>query len=414
MPSRFRPMLAALPLLLAASCGHDPITGPITELPRPLTAAEAQLVATDNRFALKLFREVAAEQDPSRNLFISPLSVAMALGMTLNGAAGTTYDSMRLALELGGLTPPEINQSYRSLIGLLRGLDPGVDFTLANSIWYRQEYTFEPAFLDTNRVYFDARIQGLDFAAPSAPGTIDGWVSEQTRGRIASIAPNPLPPDAIMFLINAVYFKGDWTERFERARTQDAPFRRRDGSTTTVRMMSHAGEVQVGLAREGSVQVLDLPYAGGAFSMTIAMPDDPAAIDSLVANLTLDQWGGWIGALDSAEILVSMPRFTLTSDLTLNDVLASLGMQVAFCGPWVTDFSRMIRSVDACISNVKHKTFVDVNEEGTEAAAATSVEIGVTSAPQAVIVDRPFVFVIRERFSGTILFIGKVVDPSAG
>ena len=116
---------------------------------------------------------------------------------------------MRLALELGGLTPEEINQSYRSLIDLLRGLDPGVDFTLANSIWYRQEYTFEPAFLDTNRVYFDARIQGLDFAAPSAPGTIDAWVSEQTRGRIASIAPDPLPPDAIMFLINAVYFKGD-------------------------------------------------------------------------------------------------------------------------------------------------------------------------------------------------------------
>ncbi|MDP3775044.1 MAG: serpin family protein [Gemmatimonadales bacterium] len=413
MPSRFRSILCALPLLLAASCGHDPVTGPIVALPRPLTVAEGRLVATDNRFALKLFRQVAAEGDPSENLFISPLSIAMALGMTLNGAAGTTYDSMRLALELGSLTPAEINQSYRSLIELLRGLDPGVDFTLANSIWYREEYTFEPAFLDTNRVYFDARIQGLDFAAPSAPGTIDAWVSEQTRGRIASIAPNPLPPDAIMFLINAVYFKGDWTERFERARTQDAPFRRRDGSTTTVRMMSHAGEVQVGLAREGSVQVLDLPYAGGAFSMTIAMPDDPAAIDSLVANLTLDQWGGWIGALDSAEILVSMPKFVLTSDLTLNGALSALGMGVAF-SPQDADFSRMLGSRGPYITNVKHKTFVDVNEEGTEAAAVTSVGIGVTSAPQAIIVARPFVFVIRERFSGTILFIGKVVDPAAG
>jgi serpin B len=147
--------------------------------------------------------------------------------------------------------------------------------------------------------------------------------------------------------------------------------------------------------------------------MTIVMPDDPAGLDALVDSLNGDRWSGWMDALDSTRLVVSMPRFTVASDLTLNDALAALGMPTAFCGPWVTDFSRMITGVAACISNVKHKTWVEVNEEGTEAAAATSVEIGVTSAPQAIVVDRPFVFAIRERFSGTILFIGKVVDPAA-
>ncbi|MBI1723465.1 MAG: serpin family protein, partial [Gemmatimonadetes bacterium] len=298
MTPRFRPTLCALALLLAAGCGHEPITGPITDLPRPLTAAEARLIATGNRFALRLFREVAAGQDPAKNLFVSPLSVAMALGMTLNGAAGATYDAMRQTLALDDLTQAEINQSYWGLIDLLRRLDPNVDFTLANSIWYRQEFTFEQAFLDTNRLYFDSRIEGLDFAAPSAPETIDAWVREQTRGRIASIAPNPIPRDAIMYLINAVYFKGAWTKQFEKSRTRDAPFRRRDGSIRPAPMMSHAGEVSVQLAADAAVQVVDLPYGGGAYSMTIVMPNDAAGIDALVAGLTAEQWNAWMGALD--------------------------------------------------------------------------------------------------------------------
>ena len=411
--SPFPSALLALGAVIASGCGREPITGPITSLPRPLSAAEAQLVGAGNQFAIRLFREVAAAGDPTANLFISPLSVSLALGMTLNGAAGATYDSMRQALALDGMGEAEINRSYRDLIALLRGLDPRVDFTLANSIWYRQGYTFEPAFLDTNRVYFDARIESLDFAAASAPQTIDAWVREQTRSRITTIAPNPIPSDAIMYLINAVYFKAVWTERFDAALTRDASFRRTDGSSVSVRMMSRQSESHAGAARYGTVQLLDLPYAGGAYRMTIAMPDEPAAIDSLLADLTLDRWIEWVGALDSAELFVSLPRFALSSDISLVDALTALGMGVAFSAQ-DADFSRMLGARGPYITNVKHKTWVEVNEEGTEAAAATSVGVGVTSVSPSVTVDRPFIFVIRERLSGTILFIGKVVDPTAG
>lgn len=407
----------AIALVLLACGPEGPVTAPapITALPRALTSAERDLIAIDNRFALTLLGRVTAGQAPAENLFLSPLSVAMALAMTYNGAAGATEDAMRATLGLEGMTVAEANEAYRGLIALLRGLDPRVQFTLANSIWYRQGFAVEQPFLDATQAFYDARVAPLDFTSPTAAQTINGWVSAQTQGRITEIVEPVLPDFAMMYLINAIYFKGDWTQQFDRRHTAPRPFRLADGSTVAVPTMTHGREADVRVYRDGAVEVLDLPYGGRAFSMTIVMPAEPAGIDALVAGLTLEQWDGWIAGLDSAESEVYLPKFVLSSDLLLNSTLDALGMGIAFdCDPpEMADFTRMHVPQEVCITRVKHKSFVDVNEEGTEAAAVTAVEVGVTSAPLPIVVDRPFLFAIREALSGTILFVGVMRNPAS-
>ncbi len=409
-----RTLALALLASAAVACGDGP-AGPITDLPRPLTSGEAQLVAADNGFAFRLLGTIAAA-DAGANLFISPLSVGMALGMAYNGAAGGTADAMRLTLGFDGLTQDEINTSYRSLIDLLRGLDPSVEFAIANSVWYRPDFALDSAFLDRTERYFDAAVRPLDFASPDAAPTINRWVSDATHARITEIVDSPIPPDAIAYLINAIYFKGSWTSQFPRDATRPGPFHRADGTSRDVPMMRTPEPIPVRHAWTGAAEVLDLPYGGGAYSMTIVLPAAGVALDSMVGTLTQAQWDGWIGALDSTALLVTMPKFQLEYEKSLVDALEVLGMKVAFCRnipAFSPDFTAMYPPGGACISNVKHKTWVDVNEEGTEAAAVTSVEVGVTSAPPSITVDRPFLFAIRERLSGTILFIGAIADPGA-
>ena len=414
MNLHFRPLLALSIVAVLAACGGEPPTGPIESLPRPLTQAETQLIEADNRFAIGLFRESLRQESETANVFVSPLSFAMALGMTFNGADGVTEAGMRQALSLGTLTREEINAGYRGLIDLLRGLDPNVRFAIANSIWYRNTYQFDPAFLATNRSYFDARITALDFAAPGAADLINAWVNDATAGRIPEIVSPPIPDFMIMYLINAVYFKANWTRRFDPARTQSAPFYLAGGGSVQVPLMTHGGAVELGYYVDTAVTVVDLPYGGGAFSMTVILPRQGYPLDSVAGGLTSEQWNSWVVGLNRTELFLSLPRFTLRYDLDeAIAVLRSLGMTSAFCDDAAFDFTRMDPSGEACISEVKHKTFVLVDESGTEAAAATSVGVGVVSAPPSVVVDRPFLFAIRERFSGTILFIGRMMNPAA-
>lgn len=397
----------------ALSCGEGP-TPPIEDLPRPLTAGEAQLVAADNAFAFRLLGGIAPT-DTATNLFISPLSVGMALGMAFNGAAGGTADAMRQTLGFDGLTRDEINASYRSLIDLLRNLDPSVEFAIANSVWYRSTLTLDSAFLDRTARYFDAAVRPLDFASPDAAATINQWVSDATHARITEIVDPPIPDSMVAYLINAIYFKGTWTYQFPRDATRPGPFHRADGTTRDVPIMHTPKPIPVQYARTSEAEILDLPYGRGAYRMTIVLPGSGVALDTLVDTLTQQQWDGWVAALDSTELLVALPRFQMEYGRSLLDPLEALGMSVAICrdqGPgMVADFSDMYPG--ACISDVKHKTWLDVNEEGTEAAAVTSVEIGLTSAPAGIVIDRPFLFAIREALSGTVVFLGKIGDPGA-
>lgn len=377
--------------------------------PRPLTTTEEALVAADNSFGFKLFT-VVNKDETSKNVFISPVSVSMALGMTLNGANGNTRDAMVQTLEFTGMTEADINASYKSLITLLTGLDPTVKFQIANSIWYRPDLNVEQAFKDVNKQYFNAEISSLNFADPNAANTINSWVDRSTNGRIKEIVPNPIPREMVMYLINAIYFKGTWTYRFDPNATLDDFFTLPDGSRKPCKMMSQKAKFRY--LSNDQLQAIDLPYGDAGFSMTILLPKAGTNIDDFAGKLTQQQWSDWTGSLQTKEGDLFLPKFKLEYDKKLNDVLKVMGMAIAFSTS-DADFTRIDKQGGLFISEVKHKTFVQVDEEGTEAAAVTSVGIGRTSIGDnfTMRVDRPFVFVIRENNSGTILFIGKIVEP---
>jgi serpin B len=409
---RLRGLVALFAVTAACSDPNAPSGSAtrITALPRALSAGEQALIGASNTFGFSLLRELDRTRGDS-NIFMSPLSASMALGMTMNGAANQTFDEMRSALGFGTRPSAEINASYRSLIDMLRGLDRTVDFRIANSIWYRAGFPFETAFLDESRQFFDARVAGLDFASPTAVPTINGWVKESTNGKIETIIDGPISGDAVMYLINAIYFNGSWTTRFDKNQTRQESFTTVAGATAPIAMMRLTDTIRVG--ETADAQVVDLPYGGGAFAMTILLPKPGKSIASFVSSLSAESWASSVAGLTGRQIELQMPKFTMRWEAVLNDPLNALGMRQAFV-PGGADFTRMSSAGrQLYIDVVKQRSFVDVHEEGTEAAAVTSVEIRVTSigGPQVIRIDRPFVFAIRERLSGTVLFLGKIVRP---
>jgi serine protease inhibitor len=406
-----RYLLAAAMTLAACS----PSTGPggpppqLTELPRALTVHEARVSRAANQFALDLFKRLNAAQ-PGENVFVSPLSVSFSLGMTMNGADGTTLDEMRSTLGFGTAELAEINEGYRGLMALERGLDESTTFQIANSVWYRQTYAFRQTFIDQVKQTFDADVRASPFDATTI-ATVNAWVSEKTNGKIPTILES-IEDDNVMFLINAIYFKGSWREQFDPAKTMDATFQSLTGPQT-VRMMNRPKDFgTIRYASTSTATIGELIYGNGAFVMTILMPNSGSEIGALAAGLDTAAWTSFLAQLRDTKFQVALPKFTLSYERELKDDLIALGMRVPFEGAQA-NFSRMSAHVtpsqNLYISFVKHKTFVDVNEEGTEAAAVTNTGVSVTSLPPCLCVDRPFVFAIRERFSGTILFLGKMV-----
>jgi len=407
---------AALAVLAVAACSGifddgsaEPAPPEITQLPRALSAGEEAVIRGGNLFGLALLREIV-EADPEESHFISPLSASMALGMALNGADGETFSEMRSALGFGELGREEVNRSYRELIQLLGGLDSSVDFTLANAVWHHRDWTLRPTFREVVESAFGAEVTAADFRAPDTPRRIDDWVRHATRDRIDGIAPHPIPEDAVAYLLNAIHFKGDWTEQFDPARTRDAPFHLEDGTTRPIRLMMREGKVGVGYWQ--GHQVADLPYGGKAWSMTLVLPAPGTRLRDLVASLDAAGWHALLDTLQPREgIQVGLPRFGLKWEGALNEPLIRLGMESAF-NPSRADFSRLFQEEERLyITAVRQKTFLRVDEEGTEAAAVTSVEVGVTSLPPSFIADRPFLLAIRERHSGTLLFLGAIAEP---
>lgn len=391
-------------------CLDNPVS-PEERNPSQLTMAERNVTQSDNNFGFKLLKEIVTEEE-NENIFISPLSVSMALGMTYNGANGSTQKAMQETLGLSGLTLQEVNESYKSLIELLTELDPEVKFQIANSIWYRKMFPVEDEFINLNKTYFDAEVTGLDFSKPDALNTINGWVNDKTNGKIEKIV-DKINPLTMMFLINAIYFKGTWTYEFDPALTSDAVFTLPDGSQKPCRMMSQENEFQY--FENEDFQAIDLPYGDGDFRMTVFLPRPNKDVDSLITELNQENWNKWINSLSKRKLTLQLPKFTLRYKIELNDVLKALGMEIAF-SPQQADFTEMYKEEEVLenlyISKVKHKTFVKVDEEGTEAAAVTSVEMELTSVGTFMRIDRPFMFAIREHNSGTILFIGKIIEPT--
>ncbi len=416
MFKRLRKSLVALPLAAMLVACDDPsapdgLPPVISALPRQLTSVEAEMVNASNTFGFNLLKQVNTSFADS-NVFLSPLSASMALGMTMNGAEGTTFDEMRSALGFGPRSYQELNTAYQSLIALLRDLDPGVEFKIANAIYYDVVdigAAIEPTFLSESHEYFDAEVKGLDFRRPETVDTVNAWAAQQTNGRIPKII-DQIQAQIVMLLMNAIYFKGDWRAAFKESETSDQPFHALRGSDVSVRMMRREGGFRSG--RISNATVAELPYGGDAFVMTILLPDEGVNINTFVAGLNATSWQQSTANLHDAEADLYVPKFRLAWEDTLNDELKALGMRQAFRENEAR-FTRISRSMGdkLYIDFVKQKAFVDVNEVGTEAAAVTVVGIGVTSAPVPVRMDRPFVFAIRERLSGSVLFLGKIVEP---
>ncbi|MEO6525083.1 MAG: serpin family protein [Gemmatimonadaceae bacterium] len=374
-------------------------------LPRPLTAGESKVVTAANDFSFALFRRLSAAQKDS-NVFTSPLSASMALGMAMNGAAGTTYDQMKSALAFGSASEQEINGSYKSLITLLRGLDPAVDFRIANSIWSRTGFPVKQTFIDATTSAFDAKVTALDFASATAPATINDWVSGATAGKIPKII-DRIGGDDVMFLINAIYFKGSWREKFALADTRDAQFRGVAGSQP-IKLMHRTGNM--GALYTPDFIAVDMPYGNSAFTMTALLPAEGRSVEALAASLQGPAWATWMGQMREGKVDLHFPRIKLEWERLLIPDLKLLGMIDAF-NEGGADFSRLSSpGTNLFISVVKQKTYADVNEEGTEAAAVTNVGVTLTSAPAPVRFDRPFLFMIRERLSGAVVFMGKIVS----
>lgn len=403
-------LLPALIGLVLAACSEAPVgpeaaPEPITHLPRELSVIERKIVARGNTFGLELFRRVHAKET-APNVFLSPLSASMALGMAMNGAAGETHQGMRKALGFEGVSEEEVNEAYRSLLDVLQDLDPAVEFVIANSIWSRLGFPVLPSFYETAAEYFDAEARELDFDDPSAVETINEWIREKTNGRIDE-GLDGIGDEIMLFLINAIYFNGNWTQQFDPQRTRTAPFTRGDGSTVDVDMMMLDAPLRQTWTER--YRAVELPYGGGAYSMVVVLPAPDVELAELVAQLNDDGWATLVAGLDSARLQLQLPKFRLEYDTFLNEPLVAMGMDSAFSAH--ADFSRLTPA-DVCIQFVRQKSFVEVDEEGTEAAAVTIIGFGVVSAPPSMIVDRPFLFAIRERFSGTILFIGAIGDPT--
>lgn len=417
-PSRFLSValsMATLLVLAACSTPTDPQEPPseITSLQRDLSAAETTAVTASADFGVELLARVS-QASPDSNLFLSPLSAHMALGMALNGADGETFEAMRAALAMEDLSLAEANEAYASLVELLRDLDPRVEFRIGNSMWLQDGFPFLDDYRERVVQAFDAEAEAVDFSDPATLDRINGWVDEATEGNIEKLL-DQLRPEEIAFLVNAVYFLGDWREQFDPEATEEAPFHLEDGTTAPVPLMQRTGDYRYGQGEDFTAA--DLPYGGDAFVMTVVLPDEDVGIDAFTAGLDPARWQEIVAAVEGTEreIRLALPRFELEYGRELTETLEAMGMGVAF-DDFQADFGRMvdleaIAPQNVYLSRVEQKTFVRVDEEGTEAAAATGVGVGVTSAPPALRLDRPFLFAIRERHSGAVLFIGKLERP---
>ena len=363
------------------------------------------VASANTRFGFKLLQDLR-ERDPDGNIFISPLSISIALTMTYNGAVGETERAMAEALEIDGLDLSTINQSNKALRNSLENPDPKVQILIANSIWSRQGVEFNSEFLERNRVFFGAEIASLDFNSPQAAEIINEWVDTNTNGKIEKIVER-INPEVVLSLINAIYFKGSWQEEFDKSRTWAGTFHLSDGSEKQVQMMYREGAYPY--FRGENFEAASLPYSDGRVSMYIFLPDHDSTLNEFLDGLNADNWKNWLLQFreEDDDSKMILPRFKLEYEVSLNDTLKALGMEIAFGSS--ANFSGIGRNL--FISEVKHKTFMEVNEEGTEAAAVTGGGIVPDFEPLVFRVDRPFFFAIYDAETQTILFMGTVTEP---
>lgn len=372
------------------------------------------LVEANTRFGWALFQRILSEK-PTANHFISPLSVSIALGMVLNGAAGDTRQEMLRTLQLEGMDLETINQAQLILRKHLVNQGSGVQIALANALWAKKGITFNPHFLKTNQDYFNARTTALDFSDPLAVQIINAWASENTQGKIPRVI-SEIDPLTLMILMNAIYFKGSWSTPFDKTQTEPRDFKTATGQTVQTPMMRHYGKFRYLRSSEDQFQAVALPYGKEkTVQMYVFLPDPESNPAALLKKLEPSRLNEWLTQMRSQDGEVVLPRFKLEYEVALNEPLKALGMKQAFEAQ-KANFSHLIDSEQAFISQVKQNSFVEVNEEGTEAAAVTTVVVGATSVqlpqePFSFVADHPFIYLIYDQTTRSILFMGVLNSP---
>jgi len=398
-----------LVILITAGCTsqNDPkILIPVDAKPIQLKAGLEKRINQDNEFAFDLLKKTIISSGET-NVFISPLSVSIALGMAWNGANGNTKAEMETALKMNSMPVKDINDYYNIMQSTLPTIDPTTKLTIANSLWYSNGFEVKPDFLKVNSDYFNAYIKELDFSKAWAVDTINNWCAKKTNNLIKNPL-NQIPSDAVMYLVNAIYFKGIWRKHFETKNTAEANFINELGNVVKVNMMYQKDTFSY--KQDDYAQYLDMPYGNKAFSMTVILPNEGKTTTEVLNQLTTTYWSNLILNMSTREVEVYMPRFKTQNKFSLNEPLKSMGMNLAFSDN--ADFTN-IANANLKISRVIHDTYVEVTEEGTKAAAVTVVEIIQTAMPvvpptPVFKVNKPFLFVIRENSTGVILFVGKM------
>lgn len=405
-------VVLSLLILLFVRCAEEKIDIDNSPNLRKLSTNEQELIQTSNTFALDLFKAINKSKG-NENIFISPLSVDLALNMAVNGAAGETQQEMKETMGIQDISNEAANIASRDLIDFLHNIDKKVSLSIANAIWYKHELTLENGFSQLIEEYYKGKIEGLDFNDPTAKDIINKWVEDQTQGKIKDLI-EKVSPAAAMFLVNAIYFKADWMYQFEKSQTKEDKFTLEDGSQVPVQMMFSKG-VELKHYTNEALQLLDIPYGNGQFSMVVLLPHQGKTTEEVLSSLSPQELQDWIDRANTFTPQLFMPKFTLKFKMELIEPLMDMGMERPFSN--AAEFPHFFEETKSLmISTVTHQAFIEVNEEGAEAAAATAIGVELTSVglnePPVIRIDRPFVFFIREKHSGAILFAGKMMDPS--
>lgn len=373
-----------------------------------------EIIAADNAFGMDIFKLIA-EKETEPNFMISPLSISMALSMAYNGAETNTEDEMAEALRITDFTREEINVTYQKLIEALTSVDPKVAMEIANSIWYKEDYPVEQTFLDVNSKYFDAEVNKGDFYDPEMVDVINNWVSDKTHKKIPTII-DQIDPATVMFIINAIYFNGNWAQEFNKENTYTGVFNLSNTDHVEAELMQRLDTVNY--FENEAFSAIELPYGQGNFNMMLLLPNYEKSVDVIIEQLNASNWTKWQNDFEiTNEVDIVLPKFKIEYDKKLKDIMQLMGMNEAFTT--LADFSSINPQKDLFISEILHKTFIEVDEEGTEAAAVTALIFDTTSIgpdkPQKKYFHctRPFLFAITEKETGAILFMGKVGKPES-
>jgi len=404
------PVVFLLFAVAVMSCSKNEDELPTEPVTIDLTQDQIALIESGNEFAFDIFRRVLAGSGTNENIMISPLSISYALSMALNGAAGETHDAMMEALRINGITNDVLNNSYRELTKALLSVDKRVLMSIANSVWTENDFLVKKAFIDILTNYYSAESKPFDIDDATAPDKINTWIESKTNGLIQEMIED-LPDNTVMLLINAIYFKGMWKSQFDKSKTIEMPFKKAGSIQVDVPMMKQEAEFSV--YQGNGFMMAEFPYGQGNFVMDVLLPDEQSCSCNLPGLLTDAGFSSWVSQMNKEKIDLSFPRFKYGYKKTLSQMLSDMGMGIAFTD--AADFSNISDQYDLLINDVLHQTFIETNEEGTEAAAVTIVGVGTTSAPPAPLVfrmDHPFIYIIRETTTNSIIFMGRVADPS--